>query len=335
MCSVLLGDYAPIDTSDGCGMNLLNLRTRGWDSALLSATAPELEARLGAPAASHAVVGAVAKYFTTAYGLPADAQVVAWSGDNPCSVAGLGLEAPGDVAISLGTSDTMFGILPVPHPGVEGHIFVNPVDPASYMAMLCYKNGSLTRERVRDTVAGGSWDTFNALLAAGKPGNDGAIGFYVDAPEITPSIPRSGTRRFGKDGARVPSFAPATEARAVLEGQFLSMRAHGESIGISGAKRLIATGGASGNKAILQVLADVFGAPVYVSSQTDSASLGAAVRALQGAQTATKGAFVPMGSVRAGKTDLTLAVTPAAGAKDVYSALLPLYRKAEAEVMKE
>jgi len=38
------------------------------------------------------------------------------------------------------------------------------------MAMLCYKNGSLTRERVRDAVAGGSWDAFNALLAQGAPG---------------------------------------------------------------------------------------------------------------------------------------------------------------------
>ena len=141
MCSVLLGDYAPIDSSDGCGMNLMNLRSRAWDERLLGATAPGLGARLGAPAASHAVVGRVAGYFSAAYGLPADAAVVAWSGDNPCSVAGLGLAAPGDVAVSLGTSDTLFGILPTPRPGVEGHLFANPVDPDSYMAMLCYKNG--------------------------------------------------------------------------------------------------------------------------------------------------------------------------------------------------
>lgn len=30
MCSVLLGDYAPIDTSDGCGMNMLDLKSFKW-----------------------------------------------------------------------------------------------------------------------------------------------------------------------------------------------------------------------------------------------------------------------------------------------------------------
>ena len=41
----------------------------------------------------------------------------------------------------------MFGILAKPKPSAsEGHIFVSPVDPRSYMAMICYKNGSLTRE---------------------------------------------------------------------------------------------------------------------------------------------------------------------------------------------
>ena len=337
MCSLLLGDYAAIDSSDGCGMNLMNLRTRGWAPELLAATAPGLAQRLGEPAPSHARLGTVARYFTAAYGLPEDAAVVAWSGDNPNSVAGLGLAAPGDVAVSLGTSDTMFGILPEPQPGVEGHLFANPVDPASYMAMLCYKNGSLTRERVRDEAAGGSWDKFNALLAAGAPGNGGALGFYVDAPEITPAIPRAGTRRFAPGGARAAAFAPAVEVRAVLEGQFMSMRAHGESVGIAGAKRLIATGGASGNAAILQVLADVFGAPVYVSSQTDSASLGAAVRALHSAAiTANGGKFVAVGELRGDKaSDLKLAAKPAPGATDAYTRLLPAYRKAELEVMAE
>lgn len=336
MCSVLIGDYAPIDSSDGCGMNLLNLRTKQWEEKLLNATAPLLGKKLGAPAASHNVVGTVAGYFNSQYGLPTTTKVIAWSGDNPCSVAGLGLAAPGDVAVSLGTSDTIFGILSTPAPGVEGHLFANPVDPASYMAMLCYKNGSLTRERIKAQVTptSTSWDNFNALLKSTPPGNQGSIGFYVDSPEITPAIPRAGVYRFGRDGKRVESFEPATEARAVIEGQFISMRIHGESVGLTGAKRLIATGGASANKAVLQVLADVFGAPVYVSTQTDSASLGAAVRALQGAAISNNnGKFIPVGQLRGDKSsDLTLAVSPVATATAAYTALIPAYKKAEKEV---
>ena len=337
MASVLLGDYAPIDLSDGCGMNLLNLGTRTWDAALLTATAPALEARLGAPAPSHAALGTVSKYFTGTYGLPASARVIAWSGDNPNSVAGLGLSEPGDIAVSLGTSDTMFGILPKPTPGLEGHIFVNPMDPASYMAMLCYKNGSLTRERVRDAVAGGSWDAFNALLAKTAPGNGGAVGFFIDAPEITPNIPVAGTRRFDGAGKRAAGFSPAQEVRAVVEGQFLSMRAHGAALGLNAPKRIIATGGGSANSAILQVLADVFGVPVYVAAQTDSASLGAAVRALHGARIAgAGGAFAPVESMRpAGSSTLSFAAKPQPAATAAYTALLPAYLKAEAAVVAE
>ena len=33
-----------------------------------------------------------------------------------------------------------------PNPGLEGHVFPNPVDAEGYMVMLVYKNGSLTRE---------------------------------------------------------------------------------------------------------------------------------------------------------------------------------------------
>ena len=40
----------------------------------------------------------------------------------------------------------VFGIATEPQPRLEGHVFPNPVDPDSYMVMLVYKNGSLTRE---------------------------------------------------------------------------------------------------------------------------------------------------------------------------------------------
>ena len=40
----------------------------------------------------------------------------------------------------------VFAVVAEPTPGLEGHVFPNPVDPASFMAMLCYANGSLTRQ---------------------------------------------------------------------------------------------------------------------------------------------------------------------------------------------
>lgn len=43
--------------------------------------------------------------------------------------------------------------------------------------------------------------------------------------------------------------------------------------------RILATGGASANEAILQVVSDVFNAPVYIQKTTEAALLGAAYRA--------------------------------------------------------
>lgn len=43
--------------------------------------------------------------------------------------------------------------------------------------------------------------------------------------------------------------------------------------------RILATGGASANKSILQVASDVFNAPVYIQKTTEAALFGAAYRA--------------------------------------------------------
>ncbi len=72
--------------------------------------------------------------------------------------------------------------------------------------MLCYKNGSLAREAVRDAVAGGSWSTFNSLLAAGPAGNGGALGFFHYLPEITPTIAAPRVVRFSPAGVEVSAF---------------------------------------------------------------------------------------------------------------------------------
>uniref|UniRef100_A0A453CCT0 Carbohydrate kinase FGGY C-terminal domain-containing protein n=1 Tax=Aegilops tauschii subsp. strangulata TaxID=200361 RepID=A0A453CCT0_AEGTS len=216
--------------------------------------------------------------------------VVQWSGDNPNSLAGLTLSNPGDLAISLGTSDTVFGVTDVPEPSLDGNILPNPVDPSTYMVMLCYKNGSLTREDIRDRYAEKSWDVFNNLLEQTDPLNGGKLGFYYKEHEILPPLPvgfhryivdtlTSGPLAETKERQK-DEFDPPSEVRALIEGQFMSMRGHAERCGLPvPPKRIIATGGASSNQAILKTLASVFGCPVYTVQRPDSASLGAALRA--------------------------------------------------------
>ena len=97
------------------------------------------------------------------------------------------------------------------------------------MALLCFKNGSLVREYIRDNCSGSSWENFEQSLKSSKPGNDGNIGIYFQETEITPFA--QGIYRFNKENVQVPSFSSDEEIRAVVEGQFLAKRVHAEVLG--------------------------------------------------------------------------------------------------------
>jgi len=331
--SLLAGDPIPIDAADGSGMNMMSIREKTWSPAAVECTAPGLRDKLGPIVASHTVVGAAHPYYTTRYGLNPECKIVAFSGDNPCSLAGLRLQTAGDIAISLGTSDTIFASLSKPTPSAsEGHVLANPVDPDGYMALICWKNGSLTRENIRDRATGGSWDDFSAALDATPAGNSGQIGFYIKEAEITPPILQTGTFRFCADGRAVAQFEPQADVRAVVEGQFLSMRLHCGNIGIH-PRSILATGGASANLAIIRTMSNIFGAPVYSAEVTDAASLGAAYRARHGWICKHEGRFIPFAETMTAAPPFEQIATPDPDAHAVYSAMLPRYAELEKHVI--
>ncbi|XP_074596739.1 xylulose kinase-like [Brevipalpus obovatus] len=282
VASILLGGYAPIDLSDGSGMNLLNIWNREWSKECLNSCGPDLQSKLGQnPIPSTDVLGEISPYYVQRYGFNRTCKIVAFTGDNPASLVGMCL-GENDIGVSLGTSDTVFLWLKSPKPGVHGNIFCNPLCSTDWMSLLCFKNGSLTRERIRDECANGHWDHFNKLVESTPPGNSGNIGFFFDCMEIYP--PLKGDFRFNAQNESVSSFSEAVEARACIEGQFLRLRLHSELLGYETTSNgneasIKVTGGASCNPVFLQILSDIFNRPVYRQPNANSACLGGALMA--------------------------------------------------------
>lgn len=275
MASVLAGKSVAIDYGDGAGMNLLNLADLKWDPQLMAATAPDLDMKLPPLAAATDYQGPISRYFSEKYGFAADCSIALFTGDNPASLVGMGATTPGQVVISLGTSDTFFAAMSEPKtdPNGYGHVFGNPA--GGFMSLICFRNGSLAREALRDSL-GLDWSAFDrealskSQAAAGK---NLMLPFY--GFEITPRRDFSGPILEGS-----PSFEsgedPALQVRALLEGQFLNMRLHSEWMDVK-IERLRLTGGASKNDGIAQLVANIFQAPVERLDVINSAALGAAL----------------------------------------------------------
>jgi len=275
LASVLAGREAAIDTGDGAGMNLMDLARGDWSDTLLDATAPDLRAKLPPIAPATTVTGPISPYFVAKYGFSPDCAVALFTGDNPASLVGMGATAPGNVVISLGTSDTFFAAMDAPKtdPAGFGHVFGNPA--GGFMSLICFRNGSLAREALRDQL-GLDWNAFDRVgLVKTQPGNDGNRMLPFFGPEITPRFDFTGPARAG-DAAFEAGENPPAQVRALLEGQFLNMRLHSQWIG-SKPKRIRLTGGAARNNGIARIVADIFQAPVERLAVGNSAALGAAL----------------------------------------------------------
>ncbi|WFD34899.1 xylulokinase [Malassezia cuniculi] len=298
LCAGSSVGVAPLDESDACGMNLLDMADGKvqWNESLLALVAgacdaegraacdasasasasAELKRKLGTVACDPTQpVGTVGTWLQKRYGLQSSCIVCLSTGDNPATLQCI---APrhGEAVVSLGTSDTAFVPSRTYAPSVEHHTFAHPASLAHagtnyslatppYFLMLVFKNGSLAREWVRDTYCDADWSSFDKSLC--RTDACDATGFYWLRPEIIPYDAR-GVHRFvrdnGDDWTRVESFDdPLANAAAIVMSQCMAIRVRiGQILGDTPLERVYVVGGAAQNRAICSMLADVLGCQV-------------------------------------------------------------------------
>ncbi|KAJ5958987.1 Carbohydrate kinase FGGY N-terminal [Penicillium vulpinum] len=316
LASLFLGHIAPFDISDVCGMNLWNIKKGAYDERLIQLCSgvfgvEDLKQKLGeVPEDGGLHLGHVHAYFVERFGFSPDCTVIPATGDNPATILALPL-LPSDAMVSLGTSTTFLMSTPNYKPDPATHFFNHPTTPGLYMFMLCYKNGGLAREHVRDAIneslndtPAHPWINFDKIalqtvpLGQHNPTAPMKMGLFFPRHEIVPNISK-GQWRFTYD-ANTGSLqettdgwnSPQDEARAIIESQLLSLRLRSRDLtqspgnGLpSQPRRVYLVGGGSKNKAIARIAGEILGGVegVYSLDVGDNAcALGAAYKAVWG-----------------------------------------------------
>ena len=289
LATIFLGRFAPFDISDVCGMNLWDIKNGRWHPKLLKIAAGDfgveaLKAKLGdVPEDGGVHLGPISQYYVRRYGFSPDCTIIASTGDNPSTILALPLRQ-NDAIVSLGTSTTFLMSTPEYKPDSATHFFNSPTTTGLYMFMLCYKNGGLAREKVRDAINEAastgdpkSWKDFDKHLLSTSPlaqsnTSKMQIGLYFPRPEIIPNLPEGEWHYdYDPESDRLRktdqvSNSPQEDARVIVESQLLSLRLRSRELVRSPGsdlppqpRRVYLVGGGSRNEAIAKVTGEVLG----------------------------------------------------------------------------
>ncbi len=264
---------------DASGTGWLDVRSRTWSPELLRATDPDRDLAaclppIAAPEALFDIAPAAAK----AFGLPASVKVAVGGGDNMMAAIGTGCVAPGRLAMSLGTSGTLFAYSDTPVVDPDGAWAAFCSSTGGWLPLICTMNCTVVTEQVADAFDF-STRFGDGHLRTTPPGADGLVMLPFLNGERTPDLPHGKGVLAGLD---TTNMTPAHLYRAAMEGATYSLKYGYDAFVRAGMQfdRIVLTGGGSNSGAWRQLVADVFGLPVDVPTQSDGAAFGAALQAL-------------------------------------------------------
>ncbi len=264
---------------DASGTGWLDVRTRSWCAELLRATDPQRDlAACLPPIAAPDALFDIDPETATALGLSAAVKVAVGGGDNMMAAIGTGCVEPGRLAMSLGTSGTLFAYSDTPVIDPAGAWAAFCSSTGGWLPLICTMNCTVATEQVAAAFGFSSRDG-DAYVLSTPPGADGLVMLPFLNGERTPDLPMAKGVLAGLDRNNLTA---AHLYRAAMEGATYSLKYGYDAFVRAGMhfERIVLTGGGSNSAAWRQLVADVFGLPVDVPVQAEGAAFGAALQAL-------------------------------------------------------
>ncbi len=266
------------DRGDASGTGYYSASENVWRTDLLAAVGSQknwddILPRVVQPFATAGHVTAVA---AEALGLVAGTPVGAGTGDNMAAALGMGL-LPGDVAISFGTSGTVYAVSNVPTADLTGSVAGFADASGHYLPLVCTLNATKVTAAIA-RLLGVELDEFNRLALAAPSGSNGLVLLpYLDG-ERTPNRPSA----TGVLSGIRSDVSREQLARASVEGVVCGLLDGVDALSNAGVPtngRVLVLGGGARSAAYRHITADLLGRNILIPDAEEHVATGACVQA--------------------------------------------------------
>jgi xylulokinase len=331
----LTGRFAT-DLSAACEILMVDAETGQWSPELcaIAGVDPGMQAELGWAGRR---VGPITAEVADCTGLSRDTMVIAGGGDQPCACLGMGMIAPGRVALATGTAWVITGI-------TESR---QVADAPATMDLSFH--AAPERWTVSQFLGGfgatidwwlqQAWESpdpaqahgvkalyryLDAALEQSAPGANGLLFTPLSGPSQLPGSPPGGTL----SGLQL-AHTRGDMAYAILEGCGFEVRWAVDQLSQSGlpTTELWIAGGAAASPVWPQILADITGAPIVLADYANWAALGGAALAGWGADV-----FPSLEAALERLQPPVRRVEPRAALREMYAERYATYRRLAAAV---
>jgi len=285
----LLGEWV-IDESLASATGLYNLLTRDWDQEAMDWCGVTRE-QLPRLVKTTAILGCIRPGLAQDLGLGENLRIVAGASDGALANLGVGAVYPGSLAISIGTSGAVRGMVNKPKLDPHGRLFCYHVDESHYIVGGPINNGGILLSWLqgilleRGETSGelvpeselihNFYELMNQGVKKIAPGSDGLFCLPYLSGERAPFWREDLSGSFW--GLKL-SHSRNHLVRAVLEGICYQLNSVVKLLAdLTGpVSEIRATGGFTKSEVWIKILTDVLGKPLGVLEHTQGSALGGA-----------------------------------------------------------